>query len=147
MKKHNKKLMTLLATVMLTAPVAAISTQEVNAVETKDAWTEYYRMGDSANRSHPYSEAQSFIDISKKERKMIMNHFSSLFQGEIVPWWEYAKMENVSALNNGTYTQEIFVPLTYTPKGSSGSDLEGKAGITMNEEPKRYESLCWQICC
>lgn len=141
MKKH--KLMTLLAAVMLTAPVAAMSTQKAGAVETKDAWTEYYRMGDSTNRSHPYSEAQSFIDISKKERKMIMDHFSSLLQGEMVPWWEYAKIEKVSALNNGTYTQELFIPLTYTPEGSSGNVVDGKAQPYMNEEPKErlYDAL------
>lgn len=117
-----------LAAAMLAAPIVNVNSQKISAVETKEAWTEYFRMGTSGNRIHPYTDAQNFIDISKAERKLIMEHFSSLFQDELIPAWYNAKIENVSALNNGTYTQEIFIPLTYTPKGVHGGYL--------NEEPK-----------
>lgn len=119
---------TLLAVTILTSPIVSIHSQKVEAVETKDSWTEYFRMGTSANRTHPYADAQAFIDISKAERKSIMQHFSSLFQDQLIPAWYNAKIEKVSALNNGTYTQEIFIPLTYTPKGIADGYLK--------EEPK-----------
>lgn len=129
MNKNKEKFITILAIAVLAIPFALTHSSNVNAVETSDAWTDYYHMGTSGNRSHPYVDAHNFTDISKKERKLIMSHFNSLFHDEVVPNWDYPKIEKVSDVNNGSYSQELFIPLTYTPKGVYGEvDPENNIG-------------------
>lgn len=110
------------AVVLATASVACLSSQKTEAVETATTYTEYYTMP-SVERSHPYASANSFANISKSERKEISDHFASLLMGRLDLAWNNGKIEKVSPLQNGTYTQQIFLPIAYTERSFDGNDL------------------------
>lgn len=123
MKFKNRIAAIASAVVLATAGAAYLNNQKVNAVETATTYTEYYTMP-SVVRSHPYTSANNFADISKSERQDIRNHFSSLLMnGVLTLVWNNGKIEKVSPLQNGSYTQQIFLPITYTDRALDGSVL------------------------